>query len=398
MECRASFGVMLTAASGRVARDGDVRPETHLSEVAHAFAPGAALRHAARLGHGHINDTFLVELDRGGRGQRLVLQRLNRQVFADPLAVMSNIERVLDHLRRTLAGFAPEVRARRVLTLVHTGEGSAWTCDSAGEVWRAYLFIERARSGATAGVPAEAFQVARAFGEFLRRLADYDGPPLAVTIPAFHDTRRRVDALVAAVARDAAGRVAGCRKEIDLALEQQPLAAVLLDLHEGGLVPERITHNDTKLDNVLLDEITGEALAVLDLDTVMPGMALADFGDLVRSGVTTAAEDEPDCSRVEADPELFAALTAGFLDGVAKLLRPVEVEHLAVAGQVVTYEIAVRFLTDHLDGDTYFRIGRPGHNLDRARTQLALLRSLQRQQGAFRRIAARSAIEAGVGS
>lgn len=369
--------------------------EGSLEAVASAFAPGTALVSASRLGRGHINDTFLAELDRDGRRERLVLQRLNRSVFADPTAVMGNIERVLGHLHRKLAGLSPAHRARRVLTLVRTAGGAAWAHDAAGELWRAYLFIDRARSCAVPGIPSEAYRAARAYGDFLRLLADSDGPALEVTIPHFHDTRRRVAALVTAVARDDAGRAAGCREEVDFALAQQPLASVLLRLHDEGSVPERVTHNDAKLDNILLDESTGEALAVLDLDTVMPGMTLADFGDLVRSGATDAGEDERDLGRVEVRPELFEALARGFMAGTGDLLSPVEVDHLTLAGQVMTYEVGVRFLTDHLEGDPYFRVARPGHNLDRARAQLALLRSLQRQDDLLRAIASRAARERG---
>jgi len=367
--------------------------EASLPAVAGAFAPGAALRRAERLGRGHINDTFLVELDRVGVAERLVLQRVNRSVFPDPAAVVGNIDRVLGHLHRKLAGLPPALRARRVLTLVRAAGGAVWARDDEGGVWRATLFIDRARSCPMPPAPPEAFRAARAYGEFLALLADYGGTPLAATIPHFHDTRRRVTALVAAVERDAAARAAGCREEIDFALAQRPLEAVLLRLHEEGTVPERITHNDTKLDNVLLDEGTGEALAVLDLDTVMPGMVLADFGDLVRTGATSAGEDERDLSRVTVRADLFEALVRGFAAGARSLLSAAEVEHLAVAGQVITYEIGVRFLADHLDGDVYFRVHRPGHNLDRARAQFALLRSLQRQEDSLRAIVAQAAVE-----
>jgi len=196
-----------------------------------------------------------------------------------------------------------------------------------------------------------------------------------------------------AVERDAAGRVAGCRAEIDFALARAQLASALLRLRDAGLLCERTTHNDTKLDNVLLDDGTGEALAVLDLDTVMPGLVLADFGDLVRTGATSAVEDDPDPAHHEVRLELFEALTRGFLAGTGDLLSGVEIEHLAVSGQVITYEAGVRFLTDHLDGDIYFRTHRPGHNLDRCRAQLARLASLERQEDTLRRIATRAARE-----
>ncbi len=371
----------------------DPLAEHALPTVIGAFAPGAEVTGASRLGRGHINDTFLVELEGGGGRARLVLQRLNAQVFADPVAVMGNVERVLDHLHRKLDGLAATERARRILTLLRTQDGAAFAHDAEGEVWRAYEFIAGAHPCTGRSGPAEAQRAARAFGEFLRLLADLDGPPLLETIPGFHDTPRRLAALGAAVKRDAAGRVAGCRAEIDFALAREPLASALLRLRDDGLLFQRITHNDTKLDNVLLDDATGEALAVLDLDTVMPGLVLADFGDLVRTGATSAVEDDPEAANQEVRPELFEALARGFLAGTGDLLSGVEVEHLAVAGQVITYEAGVRFLTDHLEGDAYFRTHRPGHNLDRCRAQLARLASLERQEDTLRRIATRAARE-----
>lgn len=374
----------------------EARAERALPGVVAVFAPGASLAAAGRLGRGHINDTFLVELAGAGAPGRLVLQRLNRRVFPDPGAVMANLERVLDHLHRRLADLDPGARARRVLTLVRTADGAAFARDAGGDVWRATEFIGGAHPCTGAGGPAEAGRAAAAFGEFLRLLGDYDGPPLVETIPGFHDTRRRVTVLHEAVARDAAGRAAGCRAEIDLALAREGLASVLPALREAGLVRERVTHNDTKLDNVLVDDATGAALAVLDLDTVMPGLVLADFGDMVRSGVSGGREDDPDPARQEVDPALFEALVRGFVAGIGEELSPPEVDHLAAAGRVITYETGVRFLTDHLDGDAYFSVQRDGHNLDRARAQFARLASLERRDAELRRVAAQAARDARV--
>jgi len=374
----------------------EARAERALPAVVAAFAPGASLAAAGRLGRGHINDTFLVELAGTGAPGRLVLQRLNRRVFPDPAAVMANVERVLDHLHRRLADLDPGERARRVLTLVRTADGAAFARDAGGEVWRATLFIGGAHPCTGAGGPAEAGRAAAAFGEFLRLLGDYDGPPLVETISGFHDTRRRVAALREAVARNAAGRAASCRAEIDVALSREGLASVLPALRAAGLVRERVTHNDTKLDNVLLEDASGAGLAVLDLDTVMPGLVLADFGDMVRAGASSGREDDPDPARQEIDPALFEALVRGFLAGIGDELSPIEVAHLAAAGQVITYETGVRFLTDHLDGDVYFRVHRDGHNLDRARAQLARLASLERRDAELRRVTEQAARDARV--
>ena len=369
----------------------EARAERSLGEVIGAFAPDATLVAASRLGRGHINDTFLVELAGGGGPDRLVLQRLNRRVFADPEAVIGNVDRVLDHLHRKLAGLDPVERGRRLLTLLRTTDGDPFARDAAGEVWRATLCIGGAHPCTGQGGAAEVHEAARAFGEFLRLLEDYEGTRLVETIPGFHDTRRRLAALGAAVGRDAVGRAAACRGEIDFAFTQARLASALLRLREEGFLRERVTHNDTKLDNVLLDDATGAALAVLDLDTVMPGFVLTDFGDLVRSGTASGAEDDPNPAHHEVVLELFEALARGFLAGTGDLLSPVEVENLGIAGQVITYEAGLRFLADYLDGDIYFGVHRDGQNLDRARAQFARLRALERREDDLRRVATRAA-------
>jgi hypothetical protein len=245
--------------------------------------------------------------------------------------------------------------------------------------------------------PAQAREAARAFGAFQRLLVGLDVPRLRETIPHFHDTRARLAALEAAVAAGSAGRAAGAREEIAFARAHAPLASALAALHERGLAPERVAHNDTKINNVLFDDATGEAICVIDLDTVMPGPSLCDFGDLVRTVSSRAAEDERDLSRVEADPALFAALAEGYLAGAGDLLAPAEREQLVAAGEVMTYECGLRFLADYLAGDVYFRVKRPGHNLDRCRAQFALLRSLERQADDFREMVVRLVAAGGAG-
>jgi len=348
-----------------------------LRRVAGAFHTLGDLAGVGPYGNGHINETFAAAYDQGGTAVRYVLQRINDTVFREPLALMENVERVTAHLRECVRALALPQPSRRVLTLVPTREGRACHVDGDGHVWRCYLFIEGARSWDVLATPAQAYQGARAFGTFQRLLAGYSGPRLHETIPLFHHTPSRLQALLDALAADPAARAAGARAEIDALLSRGALADALLAPHAAGSVPERIAHNDTKLNNVLLDDVTGEGLCVLDLDTVMPGLSLYDFGDMVRTAVSPVAEDHPEPAEVRVREEMFAALACGWLDGAGAALLPAERELMVTAAMVLTYECGVRFLTDHLLGDTYFHVGRPDHNLDRARTQLALLCSLE---------------------
>ena len=255
-----------------------------------------------------------------------------------------------------------------------------------GAVWRCFLFIEGARTHDAVATPDLARAAARAYGRFQRDLDDQPGPRLFETIEGFHDTPRRLAALLEAVEMDAAGRLDGARAEVEFALSREATAGILLDAHRGGAMPERVIHGDTKINNVLVDDATGEGICVIDLDTAMPGLSLYDFGGLVRTSVSDSAEDEPDPERVRARPEYFEALVDGYLAGVGDLLTANERELLPAAGRVHTFEDGVRFLADHLLGDVYYRISRPGQNLDRCRSQFALLRSLEDQEKVFQRI------------
>jgi hypothetical protein len=359
-----------------------------LRRVASAFAVSGCYVAAAPYGNGHINDTFAAAFEGDGTLRRYIVQRINDSVFREPIKVMENIERVTAHLRRRALDLGlPEIE-RRVLNLVPAHDGRSYCVDDDGHVWRCYVFVEGATSYDVLNGPRQAFEGARAFGVFQRLLADYAGPRLHETIPRFHDTPSRVRALVDAIDRDALNRASGARREIDCALVHEPLASALLALRDRGAVPERITHNDTKLNNVLLDDANGEGICVVDLDTVMPGLSLFDFGDMVRTATSPVAEDHPDPSAVRVQAPMFAALARGYLEGVGGAMLPVEREHLVTAGKLLTYECGVRFLTDHLDGDAYFRAHRENHNLARARTQLALLRSLVQHEDELQRIVA----------
>ncbi|MEW6252419.1 MAG: aminoglycoside phosphotransferase family protein [Planctomycetota bacterium] len=367
--------------------------ENRLSEVVRMAAefavPGRLVAHAPFAG-GHINDSYVLSYAPESHGppstdstsdrRRYLLQRINARVFPRPILLMENMARVTAHVAERLRARGVADALRRVLTLVPTHAGAPYAISTAGECWRMLVFIEDARSCLEVGDPVQAEAAARAFGEFQCLLADLPGPRLHETILGFHDTPARLAALERAVATDACGRVAAAAQEIDACLSRRALAGVLVDLHRRGVIPERIVHNDAKIANVLFDVATGAALCVIDLDTVGPGLSLYDFGDMVRSMSCTAAEDEPDCAKMAVAPELFAALARGYRDGAGDLLGPAELDHFVTAGQLITYEQALRFLTDYLCGDTYYRTARAGHNLERCRTQLALLESLERHQ------------------
>ena len=345
-----------------------------IAAIVSQFAVDGAVVSAQPMGSGHIHLTLRVVV-KGRDGERaVVLQRINHQIFPEVPSLMENMARVTEHLVGQLAG-DPDA-SRRALRLIPTLAGSAWLKDARGEYWRAFDEIPRARTYDTVESPEQAYHAARAFGEFLKLLSNLPAPRLHDTIPGFHHTPRRFAALKEAIAADAAGRVAECESEIAFALAREPLCRVLLD---AGL-PERVTHNDTKLNNVLFDEVTGEGICVIDLDTVMPGLVPYDFGDMVRTTTCAAEEDERDLTKVHMEFELFEALLRGFMASAGEFLTREEKLSLAHAGQLITFEQGIRFLADHLRGDTYYKVHRAGQNLDRCRTQFALLRSMEEQQ------------------
>lgn len=333
------------------------------------------------FGSGHINHTFRSEFDEGGRRRRYVHQRINRRVFPEPEKVMANIARVLDHLRRKARDRAADDRAetagleRRVLTLIPARDGSSFVRDKEGELWRTYLYIEDSRSFDLIESDDQAYAIARAVAAFDADVADLPGPPLHETIPRFHDARDRLRKFRAAVDGDTARRAEGARKEIDWLVAREERACALWDAFATGRVPRRVCHNDAKANNVLVDDTSGEPLCVVDLDTVMTGSPLFDFGDLVRTATGSAAEDDPNPARMKFQVSRFASLASGFLDG-APALSPVERGLLVQAGFSMTAVQAARFLTDHLNGDIYYACARTDHNLDRARTQIALADSM----------------------
>jgi aminoglycoside phosphotransferase (APT) family kinase protein len=289
---------------------------------------------------------------------------------------MENVARVTRHIRARMAVANSSECHRGVPALVSTREGRDWHTAPDDGIWRMFAFVEDAVVHERAEGPQDAYAAGRAFGEFLRLLSDYDGPPLHETIVGFHDTRSRFTRLDQAIRADPCGRTAAVRDQIETVMSARAVAEVLPPLVASGVVPARIVHNDAKLANVLLNDMTGEPLYVVDLDTVMPGLALYDFGDLVRSATSPTVEDEEDLSQIGVRLPMFEALTKGYLEAAGGVLLERECELLGFAGRLITLEQAVRFLTDYLEGDRYYRIERAGQNLARCRAQLALLRSL----------------------
>jgi Ser/Thr protein kinase RdoA (MazF antagonist) len=338
------------------------------------FEIDGAFVEATAYGSGHINDTYQAVFDQAGVPVRFILQRINRSIFKNPAAMMENIQRVTAHLAAQVSG-EPEYE-RHVLTLIPTRNGQAWHVDADGEYWRVYRFIERARTYDAVESTDQAFQAAKAFGRFQKLLDGLPAPRLHDTIPDFHHTPKRFQALQQAIALDVAGRAVLAKREIEFALAHESVAGILLN---AGL-PERVTHNDTKFNNVMLDDGTGEGICVIDLDTVMPGLALYDFGDMVRTTTSTAKEDELDLSKVSMQFPMFEALVRGYLVSAGGLLTAAEKDHLVSSGKVITFEQGVRFLTDYLAGDTYYKVHRDGHNLDRCRTQFKLIESIEQQE------------------
>ena len=346
----------------------------HIGAVASQFEIPGEFLGATPYGNGHINDTWCVVFRQTGVPKRSILQRINRNVFTNPVALMQNIERVTSHLAAQVAG-APD-HSRRVLTLIPSRDGRAWHSDEEGIFWRTWRFIENARTYDAVESTERAYQAGRAFGQFQKMLIGMPAPQLHDTIPDFHHTPKRFTALEAAIAMDAAGRAISAKPEIEFALARKQITGILI----GADLPERVTHNDTKFNNVLIDDDTGEGICIIDLDTVMPGLALYDFGDMVRTATSPASEDERNLSKVKMQFPMFEALLRGYLAAAGGFLTKNEKQYLAFAGKLITFEQGIRFLTDYLAGDTYYKVHRDGHNLDRCRSQFKLVESIERQE------------------
>ena len=344
------------------------------SIIAQFKTDGAAHGRGA-LGNGHINSTALAEAE---SGKKYVLQRINTAIFQNVDGLMQNIVAVTRHLAQK------DPDPRHVLRLVPTRSGDSYFRDENGDCYRMYEFIENSICLEMAQNADDFRQSAVAFGHFQSQLADFPADTLVETIPRFHDTPFRFEQLDKAIADDASGRLREVQPEIEFAMRRREEAGAMVEMLRRGELPLRVTHNDTKLNNVMLDAETRAPLCVVDLDTVMPGLAGNDFGDSIRFGASTAAEDERDLNKVHMSMELYRAYANGFLSACPGLSRA-ERETLPLASKLMTLECGIRFLADHIAGDTYFHIARPGHNLDRCRTQFKLIESMEAQWDEMRR-------------
>lgn len=348
-----------------------------IEEVISQFSFGGEIVEIEVYGSGHINDTYRLHCRReDGTEQCYILQRMNTEIFKNPVQLMENVVNVTRFLRTKIEaqGGNPE---RETLNIVPTRDGYPYFKDSLGRYWRTYLFITDSFSYDQAETAEDFYQSALAFGHFQHLLSDYPAKELYETIPDFHNTVKRFEAFKKAVQEDACKRKASVQNEIRFVMEREEMCHILGDLQKKGELPLRVTHNDTKLNNVLIDKVSGKGLCVIDLDTVMPGLSVNDFGDSIRFGASTAAEDEKDLSKVSCDLGFFEVYAKGFLESCGSQLTAGEIAMLPMGAKVMTFECGMRFLTDYLEGDLYFKIHREGQNLDRCRTQFKLVADME---------------------
>ncbi len=349
----------------------------NLKELYSLFTGEGTFLNGEPYGSGHIHDTFRIQTAEHDKDD-YILQRLNNKIFKNIPELQDNIERVTIHLRKKLEAIPGSQIKRECLTLISARDGKSWIIDRDGSYWRMYIFITNHRSYDIVDSPDKAFEGGKAIGRFQAMLADLPGKPLFETIPFFHDIERRLETFNRTIKEDPEGRVAKSGTEIDFVLKRAEEMKVILKLGREGKIPLRITHNDTKFNNILLDE-NDKALCVIDLDTVMPGYIHYDFGDSIRTVANTAAEDEKELSKVSMDIRMFEAYAKGYLSETKETLNKVEKEYLAFAPRLITFTIGLRFLTDYIDGDHYFKIHHENHNIDRARAQLRLVGSMEEQ-------------------
>ncbi len=355
-----------------------------LKNVIDSFAFDGDVAKVEPFGSGHINDTILLTTV---KGSQYILQKMNTNVFTNPQGLMENVFKVTEFLKKKILeeGGNPN---RETLTFIQTKGGDLYYSGEEG-AYRAYRFQSDLMALDAVREPKDFYASAKAFGRFQKLLGDYPADTLFETIPHFHDTPQRMEQLKEAIAQNKAGRLDTVKEEVEWALAREESCAIVMQLQAEGVLPLRVTHNDTKLNNVLLDPQTGEGVCVIDLDTVMPGQAIFDFGDSIRYGASTAAEDEKDLDKVQLDLELFEAYTQGFLEGCDNVLTDAEKALLPTGAWMMTFECGIRFLADYLNGDTYFKTEYPDHNLVRAHTQFKLVQEMEEKQDQMQAIVAK---------
>ena len=360
-----------------------------LSEVIAAFDFGADPICAQPFGCGHVNDTFLIQIKtENDLRPGFVLQRLSPEAFKNPEGLMQNVIGISEYLCRRIQENGGDC-SREAMEFIRPRSGSLYYQDSTGCAWRAYRYIGNVCCYQSASTPEQFAASGRAFGHFQRMLEAYPAQTLFETIPRFHDTEDRLAKLKAAIEDDKLGRASECGSEIAFALAREADCSVAMQALRDGVLPLRVTHNDTKLNNVLFDDKTGEAVCVIDLDTVMPGLSIFDFGDSIRFGANHCAEDEKDLSKMAIDLAMYEAYAAAFVEGAGGALTRSEIEYLPWGAKLMTLECGIRFLTDYLSGDTYFHTSRPGQNLDRCRTQFKLVADMEAHWDEMNAIAAK---------
>ncbi|MGQ9470094.1 MAG: phosphotransferase enzyme family protein [Candidatus Aminicenantales bacterium] len=355
-------------------------------EVLAYFDPATSLDKYEPIGQGHINATYLVEVTGGEGRKKYTFQRINTFVFQQPELMMANWEKITHHQREKLSEEAGHKGKRQSLCLLLGKDGRSFYRSAKNEYWRAYHYIDRCHTVEVAKNPEQAYEAGKAFGLFQKMVADLNPADIFETIPYFHHTPRRFERFLQALKIANPGRKKRAERAINFALARETVVNVVTAGMASGRLPVRVTHNDTKINNVLFDDETEKGVCVIDLDTTMPGSPLYDFGDLVRTATCQAAEDEVDLGRVKLDLEFFRAVAEGYLSQTADLLMPAEKELLFLAGKLITFTIGLRFLTDYLEGDVYFKISRPEHNLERALTQFQLLSSMEEQEKEMQRV------------
>ncbi len=343
-----------------------------LTEVLSTFNIDGEIVYCEPFGNGHINDTYLVKAMSENGENRYMLQGINTYVFKNPQGIMENIEKVTNYLREKHLG-------KRVLSLIYNKDGHTYYKDAEDNFWRMYNFIDNAFCLDSVDNAEDFYECAVAFGKFQRDLSNFPADTLFETIPDFHNTPKRYEAFLTAVEKNLSGRADTAKKEIEFVKSRNDFCSVLIDANKEGRLPLKVTHNDTKSNNVMLDKETHKAVCVIDLDTIMPGFSVTDFGDAVRFGASTAAEDEKDLSKVWLDLDFFEAYVKGFIKGCEGMLEKEEILLLPEGAKMMTLECGMRFLTDYIDGDIYFKTHYPEHNLVRARTQFKLVADMEQK-------------------